>query len=332
MAGRIAGLGVVALLAVGCGPAYQNEEGDRFYGVVDATPFDAKFAPATGTRCPPGVSRCYPAQRVSLRGQTTAVYNLGAVASGLTFGAGGTLAPSTVRSAPYAYHFPTSCQAREGNTLAGYENTAQFPIFSGLPLATTSPTAPPVLPFVRVLGVSDLSGNGCNALKRVASVEAGRYGARPAEPASATPSLWAVIDPSAQVVPLRAGSQFTPGLGWFKGLLLSYLDGGPLPLDGGGAVRTMEGVLVSPATGTPTTPTDDRALILSFGPGEAGYSPVVRLRRFNAAAGRAPSSYTALCSSANPALPACTGAANEVNLELVNPTIVFTTFLVASTL
>jgi len=325
---------VPAALAVllACGPDGSPEVGDRYYGPIDATALDAKLRPATGTRCPTGQSPCYPPQEVSVRGQTVRIYNMGTVSSGLTFTAGGTLSGATfVAGAAYAYHFPDQCEP----DLAydpywdPYPGDQQFPIFSALPLAPTPPSTAVVLPIVRVVGVDEVADNPCNALKKTASVEAGMFGAVAADRVTAFEArLWAVIDPGAWVVPLSATSTFLPRFGWSRGLIFSYLDGGKVPLNPAGNILVMDGLVVDsvgsgtcPGTGATgcSTLTANRVIILPFGPDEAQYSPIVRLRHFRASGGAAPSAYTAICTRAlaTGGLPPCTGAPNEVDISSV---------------
>lgn len=327
---------LVPLLGLLCAcyqPYYSPGEGDKYYGPFDATVLDSKLLPATGTRCPVGQSPCYPAQQFSLRNTTITGYHLGNV-SGST---PATLSASTVSSAPYAYHFPDQCVPQEGNTATEpFPNDHQFPVFSALPLPGSGSSV--TWPFVRVTGASNLTDNPCNAIKRTTSLESGQYGAKPGDVTAGAGTLWAVIDPGAAVIPLREGSAFLPKFGWYRGLLLTYLDGGPLPRSPSGAVLTMEGVLVNPSSGAPSQTTANLVIILPFGVDDPpatstapGYSPIVRLRSFTAASGRAPSSYTALCSATSAGgLPACTGAPYEVDMNAVPTTISNTIILVTS--
>lgn len=310
---------VLAALAVllACGPSMGPETGDKYYGPIDAAALDAKLRAATGTRCPTGQSPCYPAQQVSLHGQTITLYNMGTVSSGLTYTTGTLSGATFVTPAPYAYNFPDQCLPSGYDPYSDpYPNDHQFPIFSALPLAPAAATTI-VLPVVRVAGVTEVADNPCNALKKTASVEAGLFGAVPDDRATAEARLWAVIDPGAWVIPLSATSQFQPQFGWFRGLILSYLDGGKIPLNASGNILTMEGVVVDPAgTGTSTL-TNNRVIILPFGPDEVGYSPIVRLRHFRATTGTLPSAYTAICTRAavTGGLPPCAGSPNEVDVS-----------------
>ncbi len=313
-----AALAALAVL-LACNPDTGPETGDKYYGPIDAAALDAKLRAATGARCPTGQSPCYPAQQVSLRGQTITLYNMGTVSSGLTF-TGGTLSGATfVTPAPYAYHFPDQCapDADYDPYSDPYPSDQQYPIFSALPLAPTSATTI-VLPIVRVTGVTGVTDNPCNALKRTASVEEGTFGAVPDDRATMSEArLWAVIDPGAWVIPLSDTSRFRSSFGWFKGLIFSYLDGGKLPLNASGNILTMEGVVVDPAGSGSSTLTANRVIILPFGPDDAQYSPIVRLRHFRAATGTLPSAYTAICTRAavTNGLPVCTGAPNEVDVS-----------------
>ncbi|HVE87113.1 MAG TPA: hypothetical protein VND93_29865 [Myxococcales bacterium] len=317
----IAAPAALAALLLACGPATSEVAEDKYYGPIDASALDARLRAATGARCPTGVTSCYPAQQVSLHGATITIYNMGTVAPApasptLTFAAGGTLAATFVTGAPYAYHFPDQCQPDFAYDAFAdpYPNDRQFPVFSALPLTSTAV----VLPIVRVTGVSGLTDNPCNALKKTASIEAGNFGAAPDDNKTAFQArLWAVIDPAALVVPLSSTSTLLPQFGWFKGLILAYLDGGRIPTNAAGAVLSMEGVVVDPAGTGSSTLTANKVIILPFGPDEALYSPIVRLRHFRAATGTQPGAYTALCTRATSTggLPPCTGAPNEVDMS-----------------
>jgi hypothetical protein len=243
------------------------------------------------------------------------MYNMGTVASGLTFTSGTLSGATFVTTSPTAYDFPDQClpDAAYDPFSDPYPSDRQYPIFSALPLTPTGTTV--VLPIVRVGGVTGVADNPCNALKRTTSVEAGNYGAAP-DPGAKVARLWAVIEPGAWVIPLSDTSQYKPNFGWFKGLILSYFDGGKVPLNASGNVLTMEGVVVDPAATGSSVLTANKVIILPFGPDEAAYSPIVRLRHFRALANTQPSAYTALCTSATPTggLPPCTGAPNEVNM------------------
>jgi len=312
----------LAFLAVllACGPASTPATGDKYYGPIDGSVLDAKLRPAAAAtgRCPTGQAPCYPPQQVSIHGATVPIYNMGTVATGLTFTSGTLSAATFVNSSIYAYDFPDVCQPDlEYDPFADpYPNDHQFPVFSALPLTPTGTAV--VLPIVRTTGVFGLTTNPCNALKKTASIEAGMLGAAPDDlKTNAAVRLWAVIDPAAWVIPLSDTSAFQPQYGWFKGLILSYLDGGKVPLNASGNVLTMEGVVVDPAGTGSSALTANKVIIFPFTQDEAGYSPIVRLRHFRAAANTQPSAYTAICTSAVPAagLPPCTGAPNEVNIS-----------------
>lgn len=315
-----AALAALAVL-LACGSANTPFTGDKYYGPIDGSVLDAKLRPAAAStgRCPTGQAPCYPPQQVSIHGATVPIYNVGTIASGLTFTSGTLSGTTFVKSSIYAYDFPDVCQPDlEYDPFSDpYPNDHQFPVFSALPVTPTSATTI-VLPIVRTTGVFGLTTNPCNALKKTASIEAGQFGAAPDDlAANATARLWAVIDPAAWVIPLSDTSTFQPQYGWFKGLILSYLDGGKVPLNASGNILTMEGVVVDPAGSGSSALTANKAIIFPFGPGEAGYSPIVRLRHFRAAANTQPSAYTSICTSAVPAggLPPCTGAPSEVNIN-----------------
>jgi len=314
-----AALAVLAVL-LACGPSSSGVAGDKYYGPIDGSALDAKLRPAAAAtgRCPTGQAPCYPPQQVSIHGNTVPLYNMGVVTTGLTFTAGTLSGATFVASSIYAYDFPDVCQPDLAYDPINdpYPNDHQFPVFSALPLTPTGTAV--VLPIVRTTGVFGLTTNPCNALKKATSIESGMLGAAPDDlKTNATVRLWPVIDPAGWVIPLSDTSTFQPQYGWFKGLILSYLDGGKVPLNAAGNILTMEGVIVDPATGAGSATTANKVIILPFGPDESGYSPIIRLRRFKAVAPNAPSAYTSLCTTATPAggLPPCTGAPTEVNMS-----------------
>jgi len=321
----------VALSASACGGVYNyyfQEAGptdaDPYLGTVDVSALDAKYvAPRTG----------YVVQSGYAHGTAISFYNFGTVAvTALPKDSGGKnqLLPSLVTTS--AYDATTGC--KPAGTFdpvnEAYWRETQFPIFSGLPLAPTSTTAPPVIAVVKVFGVSGVSGDTCNDLKTVDSVTANKFGAK----ASDTPTgyeLRVPIDSAATLPSLPNNNTFGPDGGWYRGLLFQYLNGGAVPVDTAGNLLPMEGVLVSTST-TTSTPTTPKAILLPAGPGEPGYSPIIRLHEFKAAAGKALGDYTTVCTTAaSPSAPntACTGAASEIDVSKV-ATVTNLVFIVGS--
>jgi hypothetical protein len=111
--------------------------------------------------------------------------------------------------------------------------------------------------------------------------------------------------------------------GWYRGLMLGYLDGGQVPVDAQGQLVAMDGVLLSPA-GATSRPSDPKAVLLPFLPGEAGYSPIVRLRPFTLPAGKSLGAFTGLCRAG----AEC--AASELDESQVTSPASLTLFIVAS--
>lgn len=275
-----------ALSAVACGDV--EPSGDPFQGYIDASVLDAKFQPA---KC--GSTNCYQTQTAAVNGDTVVFFNLGLVAN-----------PNTDKTKPppaiaaesltgSAYDFPDGCisgQAYDART-AAYEETKQYPVFTRLPVANTSSSAPPVLPLVKVVPWKGSNKYFCNAIKDATTMDKGAFVLQKQE--AFTVALRAVIAPAE--VRLASGETYTPPLGWYKGLLLNYLDAGQVPVDTDGNLKPMDGVIVNPATGSPSSVTANNVLVLFARPGEVGWSPVVRLREFTAASGTTPSSYRSLC-------------------------------------
>ncbi len=205
-----------------------------------------------------------------------------------------------------------------------YSTTTQFPLFNALPLATTAFGAI-VYPIAATYTVTLNAQENCNDLKDWRSIAnstnpgGGSYGAT----RSANPSgyrLMAPIDPN-YTVPAYAAPGTTPKyplapipgalnpnygaeLGWFEGLQVPFLDGGPIPTttvtnpDGstGTALQAMEGVLVDPASSSSFSDvTDQKVVLLPYPPGDPNYSPIVRLHDYHLQSGQTIGTVTSIC-------------------------------------
>lgn len=291
-------LGVfLALSVVSCGDS--EPYSDPFQGYIDTSVLDTKFRP-TG-RC--GGQDCYLTQVATVNGDPVVFFNLGTVAH-----------PNSDKSTPpppiaaetvtgTVYEFPDGCDSegqKYDRRLDAYDPTQQYPVFKQLPLAPSSSSAPAVLPLVRVVRWMGSGDTLCNAIKDASSVEEFRFSGSRVEGPS-TVGMRAVI--TSAEVRLASGASYAAPLGWYKGLLLNYLDAGELNVDAKGNLVTMDGVLVHPPTGTSSV-TANNVLVLFARPGEVGWSPVVRLREFRAAEGSKVSDYRSLCYDA----PCPTGA------------------------
>src|SRR5262252_2925898 len=200
----------LAVTTFACDEANRDRP-DPYYGVIDATVFDAKFLPTTVAASCPIRTPCYPTQIGWFNGAQVSFYNFGAVKT-TTFmkdAAGGPIIPVT--QAARAYSFSTCSPGPAYDPFRdAFARDAQSPIFSYLPLATTN-TKVTVLPLYAVYGVEGMAGNTCNDLKAATSISIppappGTYGAE----SGTTPDyrLWAVIDPTAAVNPLSPTSTF----------------------------------------------------------------------------------------------------------------------------
>lgn len=299
-----------ALSAVACGES--NEEvGDKYQGVIDATNLDSKFRPVSGV---------YRPAAAKAKGTSVPFFNLGQVPterkddrgaitnSGVPVDETGRPFLPASRVVATSYDFVDGCKTGKADfdfRNDSFPETVQWPVFATLPLTVTGNTTPHVLPLSKVTRWTGTGAQQCNAIKDLASLTKGSFGGAAEEATSI--SLRAIIDVSAQLNPLRSGSEFTSQGGWYRGLQLAYLDGGPVQVDEAGNVVAMDGVLVSPPTGAPATETP--VYLFSSLPGEEGWSPVVRLRTFTATAAKPASSYTGLC------VDAC--AETELNLTTV---------------
>jgi hypothetical protein len=137
----------------------------------------------------------------------------------------------------------------------------------------------------------------CNAIKDAQSLKDGDFGGTSGDQSLA---LRAVIDMT--YLPTRPSAQAV--YGWYRGLQLAYLDGGPVPTNEDGTVKLMDGVWLKPTT-SGAKPTDATAkLVFQAKPGDAAWSPVVRLREISPGA----TVYKRLCYD-----PPCAADAVDMN-------------------
>lgn len=314
-ASLVAGL---CLSLLSCGRGVSATSGDPDLGAIDATVLDAKLLPSTDKKlCPAG--NCYPGQFAYARGKEIYFYNLGAVATS-------SVSTLNASSLPAAY-VAEGCQPVADDGKGAFPTESQLPVFSALPLATTK-TGVVVLPLVRQVGFTGVEELPCNTVKDEASIasadgeRAGRYGAQVTTAGDA--KLWGVIDGfGATLRPQSATLKTELSRGWYRGLQLGFLDGGRVPVDAEGRLVAMEAVQLVNAAGT-LKPTDPQVVILPFLPGEAGYSPMVRLHTFTLPAGKSPGAFTGICPLDRPC------EANEVDLTKASATAATTLFIVAS--
>ncbi len=289
-----------AMGAVSCGGPMQP--GDAYQGVIDASRLDAKFQPA-GT-C--DKLKCYQPVK-AYAGTEFSFYNLGLVAKDdkalLKDNTQRLVLPISLVKGT-AYDFTEACTTgKEFDPRTDtYREDVQDSVFDALPLANTSSSAPPVLPLVKTKSWTGVAQYACNAIKSATSLTAGDFGGAAAEGEAL--ALRAVIDMTVPFNSLSSTSTYAPRGGWYQGLQFTYLDGGPVTVEdvqiGTGdtaktvqAVKMMDGVWLKPSSGT-AKPTDATAkLVFQAKPGDADWSPVVRLREYTA-----PSSttvYKSLC-------------------------------------
>jgi hypothetical protein len=310
---------LLPLLALsGCGDAATAV--DPYYGTVDATAFDAKFLPSTDKKACPG-GPCYAPQQGYAHGKAFFFYNLGAVGTKAL----GTLTPASAKT---VFDFPTGCDGKTDFDAGSdaYPHDTQFPIFSALPLATTA-FGVNVLPLVISHGVNNVTGNVCNDLKDAASIgpaggPPGHFGATDGDVGPVL--IRAVVDASAPLNPGTSGVKLTAQRGWYRGLQLSYLEGGEVPVDAKGNLAAMDGVILDPTSaGFFAKPTDAKVVLLPAVPGEAGYSPIVRLHDFTLPAGKLPGDYKGLCGGS---LGACAAS----DLDVTTAKSAFNTIFIAA--
>lgn len=296
----------MALGAVSCGGS--NEPGDPYYGVIDATQLDSKFQ-TTSTCGKTGKDKCpYQPMTGSANSASFPFYNFGFLDKGdksLVKDSASRigLPVSTVKAT--AYDFTESCKTGKEFDVRtdAYRQDAQYVVFDTLPLSS-NPT--PVLPLVNVKTWTGVSKYTCNAIKSAQSLTDGVFGGAAAE--GATIALRPVIDMLTDFKAPTTNPSYVPPFGWYRGLQFNYLDGGVVPTedvevsDSSGnkktvtVIKAMDGVLVKPSSGTAPKPTDSTAvLVFRAKPGDADWSPVVRVREFTVTGSTKPADYTALC-------------------------------------
>ncbi len=275
-------LGVVSACAGGDQP-------DDFKGFIDGTVLDAKFLPG---KC--GSAPCYPSQQGFAHGEPLYFYNVGALTTS-------TLPTLKAEAAPVVYGFGSGHCQLVGDYQPmrdAYSSEKQFPLFTALPLATRT-AGVVVTPFVNVVPIATNGPFSCNDVKDAQWVghgdtAPGKY----ALTAGTTGEirLWAVIDPTAPLAPSTPNFALAVQYGWYKDLLLTYLDGGPVPVNDKGELVAMDGVILDPAGVTTfAKATDPKVVLLPFKRGEDGYSPIVKLHSWRLPAGKVAGDFTGIC-------------------------------------
>jgi hypothetical protein len=233
------------------------------------------------------------------------------------------------------YVFPNQCRPAAYNPVTdAFTRTAQYPIASALPLNNSSLSgARPPVGLVSIAGVDGVSGETCNDLKDDASIgddkdNPGRFGSY------AVPTgnfqVWMIFDPTLTVLSQSAGVALTTQHFWFRGLQGNYLASGPVPVDAKGNLIAMDGIILDPPGSAFEVPTTSHAVLLPAGPGDPGYSPIVRLHDFHLSTGQtvATSPYKGVCLLGQTNCP--TGYLNLNTATGVGTTAFNTVFLVAS--
>jgi len=303
-----------ALLAlVACEESSSNKP-DPYYGTVDATAFDSRFLPVTDkNRCPKGT--CYPYQAGYQGGLQIHFFNFGSTQtkSFPVDQSGATQIPVTIANS--AYRFADCVQHGYDPFGDAFDRRMQYPIFAKLPLPTTNSKVF-VTPAMAVYDVMGVSGAGCNDIKSASSIgpsmgPPGKFGAMAGSQAEYR--IWAEIDMTAL---LPDTSMLPRYFGWYRGLQLQYLDGGKIPTDAGGQnLLYMDGLILNPGNGAFAKVTDPFVVILPFKPGDAGYSPIVKLHDYDLQAhGKMVQDITGVCTT-----PPCTDPAQP---DITDPTLV----------
>lgn len=273
-----------------CGGGVQP---DRYNGGIDVNGLDAKFLPdpkaCAGTPC-------YALGTAFAEHAPLAIHNFGSVlARNFPKDANGNpVIPASMVTARVYVPDP-GCKAGPAYDPArdAFPQDVQFPIFDTLPLS--APSYVTVLPFVQKFELGNTGGAPCNAVKAATSVTAGHYGLT--SQSLGKVAFMPVISASLAVRSYWANPRIVKQYGWYRGLLLGWLDGGEVPTDAQGNLVTMDGAILDLAPGVYSKVTDPSVLVLRYGPGNPAFSPVVRLFDFVLPQGKSPGDYTAICTS-----------------------------------
>jgi hypothetical protein len=284
---------------------------DPYYGPIDSTVVPMQPASSSASNpCPNGASTCYQPQWAYSQGSSFYFYNAGAVStSKLQSKPTSPIPVSLVTNRVYT--FPDAgCQ---GGTAFdpindAYTQRQQYPVFGGLPDGGA-----PLPNLALVVPVSGTATSTCNDIKTAAdmgtSSSPGNYNAVANPAQSPGVALWPVVDNAAQFAP-NSSLFVAEQPGWYADLQLVSVNDGFVPQDGNGNLLYMDGVLIDPPTGFSQV-TAAQAVILPFIPGQAGYSPIVRLWDYNLGPSETFGTYTDICHNTTPG--GCTS--NQINID-----------------
>ncbi|QRN96788.1 hypothetical protein JRI60_48740 [Archangium violaceum] len=278
---------MMALGAVSCGGSAQP--GDPYRGTIDATGLDAKFQPhaTCGSnkrdKCP------FEAQKAYSGGTQFSYFFLGTIAKDNANLAKDALQRPAVPAKFVkitAYDFPDGCKTGKEYDVRtdAYREDTQYSVFDGLPSSTTS-TSTLVVPLVKVKPWTGTAQQPCNAIKDLTSLTEGDFGGSAAEGESF--AFRAIVDTTYAPYPAPAELKY----GWYRGLQLAYFDSGAVTVDEAGNFQAMDAVWLK-AAAADRTPVYNSKFVFQAKPGEANWSPVVRVYELVPPAG---SNYTSLC-------------------------------------
>jgi hypothetical protein len=291
----------LALLVAGCGQPEEKRPDDPYFGAIDTTALDQRFLPSTDRKACANQPSCYPVQTGFAGGAKVGFYNFGAVQARNLPKVDNRISV-TAELVSDVFVFEGQCAAGAGSydpRVDPFPTNEQFPVFSALPVASTS-TSVVTLPIVRLNPTKRVGGGTCNDVKTTASISIPGGDAVDDAKASASPgneyAFWPVVAFGAPTMPLPNGKALQRKAGWFKGLQMSFLAGPGIALqEGKETFPTMMGALVHTPSTTLSRVTDTSAIVLQHPPGDPAFSPIVALYDFVMPAGKKMGSYTALC-------------------------------------
>lgn len=296
-----------SIFALACGSPVQSPEnysGDAYEGVIDGSGLAGAFQPNvfSKTTCQ-GASNCYMPQTGFVKGQPINFYNALAVTTSNLPTSGGVtvLGPSLANhnaDNTGGFHLDTfrntTCTPGPFNPVAdAFPTDHQAPVLDALPLAPSSSKATAIAyPLVAVYDVSGTNGQ-CNDIKSQSSVPGLDGSVRSANPIDY--EVWLPMDPGAAFFDLTMTQAPMP-LAWYKGLQMGAVGGAgnAIPQNADGSFMTMDGAIINVGS-TFSKPTDNKAVVLPYAPGDPKYSPIVVLHNFTAATGKKVGDYKGIC-------------------------------------
>lgn len=308
-----AGAAIAALICAACGSpvdAPANASGDAYQGAADTSVLDGRLQPSASKAVCQGQAPCYAPVTGAVNGRPIRFYVAGLFTANDAVKLPASLGPRQVARSAVDNSGGFSIDTFRGSPCTvgpaqdpvrdAFGTDRQYPVLLDLPVAPNAGSKNLTYPIATTYSVNGVRGQ-CNDLKTSASISPdptapGRNGAvQPATPSGS--EVWLIGDPSATFFDL-AGNAAPMPLAWFRGLLIGAVGGAgnAIPLDPADTnrFRFMDGAIQNPA-GAFSSVTDAAAVVLPYAPGDAKYSPLVRLHNFTLPANRKVGDYKGIC-------------------------------------